>query len=630
MYREKQICHSEKWKHRLSTACLLGMLCLALVGMQGMISGVPAVYADGVPGGNIADPVVRAVDIAKPAVVRIITIVIGQLNVTFPNGQSVSFPTTPQNGANGYPLALSGAGAFISAHGDLLTADHVVNPPKNDLDQFLDQLAGRDVANYINQNLKPTQPVSPDQASQELASGQLQSASQYQQPQSRVYLSTDFSGSLNAPDFQSIPANQFAAVDQIKQQSLTNERDVAIIHVNGMDDMPMLQLDDSSSVQQQDDLKIIGFPGNGDVSTSPTNLLTSSVNPIQVSSIKTTDNGAPVIQVSGNVEQGDSGGPALDTQGHVVGVVSFSVVATSGSTSFLQASNSAKSLIAAAGVSTTPSAFQQLWSKAFTDYASKAPGHWHQARQEFQQITTQYPRFKAIAPFLQYATQQAQTEQQTAPSGSTNIPGVGALNPMIIIIGGGALLLILLVGGGLAVSRRRQPAAAGASFMGPGQMQGYNSAPASHMQSMPGQSYGMLPTSASGNVSSGQNMPGGVPQTPAYSQQPGYQNPAVYGLQQSHQPQQVSPSLVSQQNYQPQAVPQTPVASGMAAFGAPTPPVTPPPSPAPSDSTLLAPRAASSNAQWRTWPCGHTNRFDARFCGICGESAPPVSGVQQQ
>jgi len=38
-----------------------------------MAGGTPAVYAGGTPGGKVADPVVRAVDIAKPAVVRIIT-----------------------------------------------------------------------------------------------------------------------------------------------------------------------------------------------------------------------------------------------------------------------------------------------------------------------------------------------------------------------------------------------------------------------------------------------------------------------------------------------------------------------------------------------------------------------------
>ena len=94
-------------------------------------------------------------------------------------------------------------------------------------------------------------------------------------------------------------------------ESSINEKDVAIVHVS-LNDMPSVQLGDSTNVQQQDELTIIGFPGNGDVSNKPTDLLTSSINKISVSSIKTTDSGAEVIQVGGNVEHGDSGGPALD------------------------------------------------------------------------------------------------------------------------------------------------------------------------------------------------------------------------------------------------------------------------------------------------------------------------------
>ncbi len=308
---------SDKWRHKLYKVYLSGIVCLVLVSIGIMVGGTSAVYADGVPGGNISDPGVRAVDIAKPAVVRIITQVVGQLTVNFSNGQNVTFPLTPQNGLNGYPLDASGTGAFISAHGDLLTADHVVHPVQDDrtaLDQVLDQEASPDVANYINQHLNPSQPATPDQVTQELISGQLQSTSQYQQPQSAVYLSTDFSGPLSVTNFDDIPTSQFALVDQIKKFSSFNNQDIAVIHVNGMDNMPMLQLGDSSAVQEQDTLTIIGFPGNGDVAgTSATDLLSSSINQVLVSSIKTTNTGSQVIQVGGNVEQGDSGGPALDS-----------------------------------------------------------------------------------------------------------------------------------------------------------------------------------------------------------------------------------------------------------------------------------------------------------------------------
>jgi serine protease Do len=177
-------------------------------------------------------------------------------------------------------------------------------------------------------------------------------------------------------------------------------------------DTASVPLGDSSTVQAQDELTIIGFPGNGDVSDRPTNLLTSSVNTITVSALKTTESGAPVIQVGGNVEHGDSGGPALDSQGTVVGVVSFSLWDGSpGATSFLQASASARVLVEALHLDTTPGTFQQEWSQAFTDYYATTPGHWHKAAQELARMAAAYPLFQAIRAYLMNAQSQASTEQ---------------------------------------------------------------------------------------------------------------------------------------------------------------------------------------------------------------------------
>src|SRR5258708_27930905 len=65
------------------------LACLTILGMAG---GTPAVYADGTPGGKVADPVVRAVDIAKPPVVRIITFLTGQLTARFSSTPNVTLP----------------------------------------------------------------------------------------------------------------------------------------------------------------------------------------------------------------------------------------------------------------------------------------------------------------------------------------------------------------------------------------------------------------------------------------------------------------------------------------------------------------------------------------------------------
>src|SRR6266851_4952272 len=129
---------------------LLPLLCMvSIVSLISLLSGggVAAAHTYDIPGGNVADPVVRAVDIAQPAVVRIITQIDGKLIVHFSSG-NVTFP---QGGGNGYPLGLSGSGTFISAHGDILTADHVVNPPHDStLDQYLDQTAAPDVSVYYD------------------------------------------------------------------------------------------------------------------------------------------------------------------------------------------------------------------------------------------------------------------------------------------------------------------------------------------------------------------------------------------------------------------------------------------------------------------------------------------------
>src|SRR5437588_361249 len=248
MYKtSSQGTHQVGYIRLLKIMLMIGFVCLSIIGT--VISTTTTTYAAGRPGGNITDPVVRAVDIAEPAVVRIITTVGGHLNVHFSSTSTVTFP---QSGS-GYPLLLSGSGTFITPHGDILTADHVVNPPHDQsLDQFLNQEASSDVAAYINQNSKPgSSQVTPSQIEQALDDGQLPSNPKYDPATSEVYLSTSYTGPLSAPDFQSLPSNIHAPVDRIEMESSVNETDVAIVHV-GMNDTPSVQLGDSTNVQQQD------------------------------------------------------------------------------------------------------------------------------------------------------------------------------------------------------------------------------------------------------------------------------------------------------------------------------------------------------------------------------------------
>ncbi len=436
----------KQWPARSSL--VVGFVCLTLFGWG---VNTTLTYAGEIPGGNMSDPVVRTVDIARPAVVRIMTTMGGRLTVRFaPLPQSATFPL---NGGS-YPLTLSGSGAFVSASGDILTADHVVNPPHDQsLNEFLYEAAANDVANYINQRFSVNPPYTKDEVLFELESGAFPTSPAYTSATSEVYLSTEYTGPQNVSKLADVPATMHAKVDRIEQESSFDRNDVAIVRVSTMNDMPSIQLGDSSGVQEQDNLTIIGFPGSGDVNDAPTDLLTSSVNKVFVSAMKTTNKGAPVIQVGGNVEQGDSGGPALDEQGNVVGIVSFGLDIPNifGQTTFLQAGNSAKTLVQSLHLDTTPGRFQKAWFQAFTDYASNAPGHWHRALKELQQIASQYPLFQAVTSYLTFAQAQAKSEHLSQPPSQPQ-PDV---SHRILMVGIIVVMLMALIFSGVAFAMRR-------------------------------------------------------------------------------------------------------------------------------------------------------------------------------
>lgn len=383
------------------------------------ILGSPAVLAASIPGGNVSDATVRGVDIAQPAVVRIITTINVQLQVHFvAQNKDVTFPQTPNSS---YQMNLSGTGTFVTSQGDILTADHVVNPPKSDLNTELYTQAAPDITDYMNSN-SSTQ-VTNDQVVQQLTNGQLKNTPTYQKPSSAIFLSTAYTGQTNASNFSNLPTGVGISVDKIEMESSPDKQDTAIIHVP-LTDTLNTPVDSANDVNPQDLLTIIGFPGNADVSQKPDGLLTPSLNQIYVSSLKTSSTGAPLIQVGGNVEHGDSGGPALNSQGDIVGIVSFGTTSSGGGlngTSFLQASSSAQSMLKSLKLSTTPGKQQTLWEQAFNDYASTATGHWNKAQQEFAQLIKSYPLFKAAQQYQKYA----QTQAGNTSPGSTPLPTSG-------------------------------------------------------------------------------------------------------------------------------------------------------------------------------------------------------------
>lgn len=421
------------------------------------------VYANSMPGGNVADPVVRAVDVAKPAVVRIITTITGHLTVHFPPTTQVTFP--PQDNGS-YPLQISGTGTFITSQADILTTDHVVNPPKDKtLDQMLYNAAAQDVANYINQNAKQgSSQVAKDNVIQQLSSAQLPSTTAYDSPNSVVYLNTSYTGVLTASDLKSLPTGVSWQVDQIKKESPPDQQDLAVVHVP-MHDAPSVQLAASSNIHDQGNVTVIGFPDNAEMTQQPNAFLTPSVNMSSLGSQQTSETATPMLHASNNGENGNHGGLAVDSQGNIVGIIASSNA--SNGISLSQENENQRAMANGLNLDTTPGQFQQLWSQAFQDYTSTAPLHWQKAQDDFNQLELNYPNFKAAQPYLNYVQDQVQRELSTPTSTAVpqkhqahnRIPvAIPTSFPSILVLASGSAILLLVLIGLLftVIARRRK------------------------------------------------------------------------------------------------------------------------------------------------------------------------------
>lgn len=430
---------------RKTLIALTGVATFAILAIANIAGMAPAAAQDRPPGGVLTNPVVRAIDLASPAVVRIATLYSAHVTLSA-CGITATLPAT-----GAYTVGGLGSGAFVSANGDILTADHVVDIDRQSLDAsiFGGRQASADVATFLNTACHPNIPVTPN----DVANGIVQFngfpfTTSYSQPKIMVWRSASYLGLISAG--QASGADDLLTsllkapynVAKIITTSSFGDDDLALLNV-GLTDTPSIQLDPSSQLAVEDTLAVIGFPGNGDVNGNPTNLLTPSVNNVSVSALKRNDNGSQLIQVGGNVEHGDSGGPALDIAGHIVGIVSFGGSDTQGITAFLRASDSALTLLKNAGIDQTPGTFQKLWQQAFADYIDTTPGHWHTASHEMDDLSVHYPDFHGADVYRAYADTAAIHEASS--SSPLNLPALPLPLPIMAAIAGAIVLLLALL-----------------------------------------------------------------------------------------------------------------------------------------------------------------------------------------
>ena len=106
-----------------------------------------------------------------------------------------------------------------------------------------------------------------------------------------------------------------------------NWKDVSLIKIE-VKNAPSLLFGDSDKMQLQDHVAVIGYPGAAETSDY-TNILNnkssleSSITDGKISARKSTEGGAPVLQISAPTFHGNSGGPVLNDANEVIGLLTF-------------------------------------------------------------------------------------------------------------------------------------------------------------------------------------------------------------------------------------------------------------------------------------------------------------------
>jgi S1-C subfamily serine protease len=180
--------------------------------------------------------------------------------------------------------------------------------------------------------------------------------------------------------------------------------DVAVLKLSG-DNYPVVHLGSMGGLVQGDGLTVIGFPGDAESNLVRNDILQSTATQGIVGAIREVNGGdLKVVQSDVNIGHGNSGGPAFDRYGKVIGVATYLIGgAQNGDAgiSYLRDINDARNLLSAQGVTLdTASRTQAAWEAGLKDFYA---AHYKSAITKFNEVKSLYPSHVLASQYITIA-----------------------------------------------------------------------------------------------------------------------------------------------------------------------------------------------------------------------------------
>jgi hypothetical protein len=377
---------------------------------------------------------------AKPSVVRVWGAYVGTYEIA---GQRI-----PECCAVGG----SGTGFFITSDGYIATNAHVVSdihdgegPVKKQLEQQLmatiHKAIGRDLARMTDAQLR-----------------QLLDEIKLINLEKRAYVV--------------LPSGEKLDYEIVQYGKPGTGRDAAIIKVK-IDNAPALPIGDSGRSQVADQIVVIGYPGVADLRDllDEKSQLQATVTDGTVSSLKHASSGEQILQISAPITHGNSGGPALDMRGNVIGLATFGTDVQG--FNFLVASSTLKEYVKAQKLDPKPSKTLAQWRDGLEHYWRD---EYSAAIENFREVETLFPMHSEAGTLIRQSNEAKKEGKEKKPAGGNNGLVIGLVIGGIVVVGGGGIML---------ARRGKKPHGGGPHAVGPHAAGPQAGGP--HMQPHPGQ-----------------------------------------------------------------------------------------------------------------------------------------------
>ncbi|MBI2017426.1 trypsin-like peptidase domain-containing protein [Candidatus Daviesbacteria bacterium] len=235
--------------------------------------------------------------------------------------------------------------------------------------------------------------------------------------------------------------------DAIINKNYKRGADVAILQIENTDLFPALKLENVENLREGVEIIIAGYPtlveGQEDpraaisykTSTKPT--ITRGI----ISAIKEDLSGKTVFQTDASIDHGNSGGPAFNLLGDVIGIATFSVESQSGNFNFLREAGELKELMSKNNIDNELDKISSLWREGLSNFRSYRFGQALKIFKEVEVLNPNHPTVKEIIDNSQNALEKGESLEGLAGF----IKGEGS-NALLILLGSISLISFMSAG----------------------------------------------------------------------------------------------------------------------------------------------------------------------------------------